>query len=118
MRLFLCMSLALGLMAIASALKCRMCDFRALSICFYGKDVKDCTGNCTHTKATLGTVSLFSTEGCSDKCETSQNKSDNVFRFNYTVSCCSTDECNSGNSVKVSLSLGLGIGLLWLLNAV
>ncbi|XP_075690596.1 lymphocyte antigen 6 complex locus protein G6c [Rhinoderma darwinii] len=118
MKSFLCISLVLGLIAIASALTCKKCDFRAVSFCFSGSSNVECTGNCSQTRVALGSVSLFSKLGCAKDCQAVQNKTDSVFEFQYNTTCCLTDLCNNGNSIKTSLSLGLGMGLLWLLNAV
>ncbi|XP_068105506.1 ly-6/neurotoxin-like protein 1 [Hyperolius riggenbachi] len=116
MKLLLCLGVAVGLIALASALNCKSCDFRALSICFTTSSTATCSGNCSVTKASIGSMPLFRKQGCATTC-TSNSTKDGVFSFDYTISCCDTDLCNAGNSLKVSLSLGLGLALLWLLKA-
>ncbi|KAM4640771.1 uncharacterized protein O3C94_015329 [Discoglossus pictus] len=117
MRLLLAFGVALGLIAMASTLKCKICKFKALSICFTSSSVESCTGNCSNTKASIGSVSLFNKQACTTNCVASNSTKDSIFDFDYSVSCCNTDECNGANSVKISLSLGLGLSLLWLINA-
>ncbi|KAM3911790.1 uncharacterized protein RB166_020325 [Leptodactylus fuscus] len=116
MKSFLCVSLVLGLIAVATALKCNNCGFH-FGVCFGPSSPIDCTGNCTYTKAVLGSQTLFYSQGCSPNCEALKNKTDSTFSFEYVTTCCNTDQCNSGTSVKISLSLGLGMALMWLLNA-
>ncbi|XP_063794148.1 lymphocyte antigen 6 complex locus protein G6c [Pseudophryne corroboree] len=116
MKTLVCLGLALGLIAVASALTCNICSFRVFSICLTSSSTAACTGSCASTRATLGSVSLFSKQACQPNC-TSASSAENTFGFNYTTSCCTTDQCNSGNSMKISSSLGLGMVLLWLLNA-
>ncbi|KAM4696604.1 ly-6/neurotoxin-like protein 1 [Rhinophrynus dorsalis] len=118
MKLLLSLGLAVGLLAMASALTCKICSFRALSICFTSSKTETCAGNCSYTKASLGDVSLFTKQSCESSCISSNGtKKDDIFSIDYVSTCCNTDLCNGGNSVKISLSLGLGMALLWLLNA-
>ncbi|KAM9327060.1 uncharacterized protein PAF06_003302 [Gastrophryne carolinensis] len=118
MKLLLCLGVAIGLIAVASTLTCKSCGFRFSSFCIGPSSTVDCTGNCSLTKAYFGSVSVFTKQACKANCVSSNSTKDGIFDFDYTISCCSTNECNSGNSVKVSFSLGLGLVLLWLLNAV
>ncbi|XP_056395810.1 lymphocyte antigen 6 complex locus protein G6c [Hyla sarda] len=118
MKTILFISFALGLIAIASALTCKTCDFRFVSLCITGSSNKECTGNCSHTSASFGSFSLFSKQGCKPNCTDEKDVTDSTFNFRYNTTCCNTNECNSGSAVKFSVSLGLGMGLLWLLNAV
>ncbi|KAG8552820.1 hypothetical protein GDO81_003090 [Engystomops pustulosus] len=100
----------------ASSLTCNVCDFRFVTCLSRGSTV-DCTGSCFKTKAYLGSLPFFSKLGCQANCQSAVNKTDSVFSFQYDTTCCTTDLCNSGSPVKVSLSLGLGMALMWLLNA-
>ncbi|XP_077316101.1 uncharacterized protein LOC143935823 [Lithobates pipiens] len=118
MKVLLYLTFAVGLIAVASTSMCNICKFKALSICFTGSSTQSCTGNCSTTKASFGSFSLFSKLSCDANCTATPKTTDNVFNYDYSVSCCNTDQCNTGNSVKVSFSLGLGMVLLWLLNAV
>ncbi|XP_069602600.1 lymphocyte antigen 6 complex locus protein G6c-like [Ranitomeya imitator] len=118
MKTLFCISFALGLIAIASALTCKSCKFRALSFCITQSSEVDCTGNCSFTKVYLGSLNLFDKQACTPNCQSGKNQSDATFGFQYDNSCCSTNLCNSGTSAKMSVFLGLGMGLMWLLNAV
>ncbi|XP_069799838.1 lymphocyte antigen 6 complex locus protein G6c-like [Dendropsophus ebraccatus] len=118
MKTLLCIGFALGLIAIASALTCKKCEFRAFAFCITGSGSEECGGNCSHTRAAFGSFSLFSKQGCAKECKEAKNQTDNIFNFQYNTTCCASNMCNSGSSVGFSVSLGLGMGLLWLLNAV
>ncbi|KAM4019935.1 lymphocyte antigen 6 complex locus protein G6c [Anomaloglossus baeobatrachus] len=122
MKSLLFMSLALGLIAIASALTCKSCRFRALSFCILKSSSSevDCPsgGNCSSTKVYLGSFNLFDKQSCDNPCVEGKNKTDSTFGFQYDTTCCNTNLCNSGTSAKMSVFVGLGMGLLWLLNVV
>ncbi|XP_073405089.1 lymphocyte antigen 6 complex locus protein G6c-like [Dendrobates tinctorius] len=118
MKTLFCISFALGLIAIASALTCKSCKFKALSFCITTSSQVDCTGNCSLTKVYLGSFNLFDKQSCDTNCQAGKNKNDSTFGFQYDNTCCTTDLCNSGTSVKMSVFVGLGMGLMWLLNAV
>ncbi|XP_073497821.1 lymphocyte antigen 6 complex locus protein G6c [Phyllobates terribilis] len=118
MKTLFCISFALGLIAIASALTCKSCKFRVLSMCITKSSEVDCTGNCSFTKVFLGSFNLFDKQSCIANCQDGKNKTDSTFEFQYDNTCCNTNLCNSGTSAKMSVFLGLGMGLLWLLNAV
>ncbi|XP_063289327.1 prostate and testis expressed protein 4-like [Pelobates fuscus] len=118
MKLIISLAFAVGLLAVASALTCRTCDFRVGSLCVTGSHTANCTGSCSTIKTYAGSVPLFSKLQCDPNCTaTAKTQTDNILKIDYTISCCNTTECNSGNHVQLSLSLGVGMVLLWLLKA-
>ncbi|XP_053577949.1 ly-6/neurotoxin-like protein 1 [Bombina bombina] len=118
MRLILALGVTLGVIAVVSTLTCNICDFRFIGRCWSNSKVDNCMGNCSTTKTMIGSVQLFSSLQCEPNCvPTNGTSKDSIFKLEYTRTCCSTNECNSGTSIKTSLSLGLGLTLLWLFNA-
>ncbi|CAH2314376.1 Hypothetical predicted protein [Pelobates cultripes] len=118
MKLIISLAFAVGILAVASALTCRICEFSLGSFCVTGSSTKNCTQSCSTIKTYAGSHYLFSKWQCDPNCNaTAKIQTDHILKIDYTVSCCNTTECNSGNHVQLSLSLGVGMVLLWLLKA-
>ncbi|KAJ1134423.1 hypothetical protein NDU88_000875 [Pleurodeles waltl] len=116
-RFILASFLALCCLTAVRGLKCKGCDFKVWSICFSGSGDQDCTGTCSTTSTSIGSVSLFKKLECSTNCTAVVKGQDSVFKLNYDISCCNTELCNSASTNRLALTLAPAVALAWLMKA-